>query len=62
MRNAEEHSPAKVPTHAASVLWLGGDDLQAAHGLFVRRGVTIVEPPDGEFMTVADPDGLLIEV
>ena len=62
MPNATERSPAAFPTHAMTILWLEVDDLEAAHARFVRHGVEIIQPSDGTFMIVADPDGLLIEV
>ena len=62
MPNAAERSPATFPTHAMPILWLEVDDLGAAYERFVSHGVEIIQPPDGQFMVVADPDGLLIEV
>src|SRR5204862_5614968 len=62
MPNASERSPAQFPTHAMPILWLEVDDLNAAARRFARYKVEVVQPPDGLFMMVADPDGLLIEV
>lgn len=60
--NATERSPAEFPTHAMPILWLEVVDLAAAAAWFARHDVKVVEPGDGQFMMVADPDGLLIEV
>jgi catechol 2,3-dioxygenase-like lactoylglutathione lyase family enzyme len=60
--NAAERSPAKFPTHAMPILWLEVDDLAAAAERFARYGVAVVEPGDGQYLMVADPDGLVIEV
>lgn len=60
--NAIEPSPAEFPTHAMPILWLEVDDLAAAAERFTQHGVAVVSPPDGQFMQVADPDGLIIEV
>lgn len=60
--NAAERSPAEFPTHAMPILWLEVQDLAAASDHFSRNGVEIIDPGDGQFMQVADPDGLVIEV
>ena len=60
--NATEPSPAVFPTHAMPILWLEVDDLAAAAERFARHDVRVVSPSDGQFMQVADPDGLVIEV
>jgi predicted enzyme related to lactoylglutathione lyase len=44
------------------ILWLEVDDLEAAERRFAERGVEVIQPSDGQFMMVADPDGLVIEV
>ena len=44
------------------ILWLEVPSLDAAADWFERNEVEIVDPGDGQFMQVADPDGLLIEV
>jgi catechol-2,3-dioxygenase len=62
MPNAAEPSPAEFPTHAMSILWLEVDDLAAAAARFARYKVEVVDPGDGQFMQIADPDGLVIEV
>lgn len=62
MRNAAERSPAEFPTHAMPILWLEVDDLAAASEWFARHEVPVIDPGDGQFMQVADPDGLVIEV
>ena len=60
--NAAERSPAEFPTHAMPILWLEVPSLDAAADWFARNEVEIVDPGDGQFMQVADPDGLVIEV
>jgi predicted enzyme related to lactoylglutathione lyase len=62
MPNASERSPVVPGTHASSVLWLEVNDLDAAAKWFDRHQVEIIRPPDGLFMEIADPDGLVIEV
>lgn len=62
MPNATERSPAEFPTHAMPILWLEVDDLAAAAVRFARQKVEVVTPSDGQFMQIADPDGLVIEV
>ena len=62
MPNADERSPAQFPTHAMPILWLEVDDLAAAANRFASANVEVIEPGDGQFMMVADPDGLVIEV
>jgi catechol 2,3-dioxygenase-like lactoylglutathione lyase family enzyme len=62
MPNAVERSPASFPTHAMPILWLEVDDLEAAARHFEEHRVEVVTPSDGQFMQVADPDGLVIEV
>ena len=62
MPTATERSHATFPDDAMIILWLEVDDLQSAKSQFVRHGVEIVDPGDGQFVMVADPDGLLIEV
>jgi len=60
--NAAERSPATFPTHAMPILWLEVDDLAAAAKRFAQYGVEVVEPGDGQYLMVTDPDGLVIEV
>jgi catechol 2,3-dioxygenase-like lactoylglutathione lyase family enzyme len=62
MPNATERSPSSFPDHAMTILWLEVDDLEAAERLFARNQVEVVQPSDGRFMMIADPDGLMIEV
>lgn len=62
MPNAAERSPSSFPNHAMMALWLEVDDLAAAERLFARDQVEVVQPSDGQFMMIADPDGLMIEV
>lgn len=62
MPNATEGSAGLFPTHAAATLMLEVHDLEAAHRYLLRAGVEIVEPPNGPYMIIADPDGLQIEV
>ena len=62
MPNATEDSAGLLPAHAATMLMMEVDDLRAAHRYCVRAGVVVVEPPNGPYMIIADPDGLHIEV
>jgi catechol 2,3-dioxygenase-like lactoylglutathione lyase family enzyme len=62
MPNATERSPAEFPTHAMPMLWLEVDDLEEAALLFAKQKVEVVRPCDGQFMLIADPDGLVIEI
>jgi catechol 2,3-dioxygenase-like lactoylglutathione lyase family enzyme len=62
MPNAAERSPSSFPDHAMVILWLEVDDLEDAVRLFARHQVEVVQPSDGQFMMIADPDGLMIEV
>jgi hypothetical protein len=36
--------------------------LAAAAHQFARHGVRVIFPSDGQFMQIADPDGMVIEV
>jgi catechol 2,3-dioxygenase-like lactoylglutathione lyase family enzyme len=60
--NAVEASPAKFPDHPMAMLWLETDDLAAAVRRFARSGITVLQPSDGQFMMITDPDGIVIEV
>ena len=62
MPNATEPSPARMPSHPMAMLWIETDDLAAAARRFTEFGVQILQPSDGQFMMVADPDGIIIEV
>ncbi len=62
MPNATEDSVGLLPSHAATFLMLEVDDLETAYRYCLKAGVTIVEPPNGPYMIIADPDGLQIEV
>jgi catechol 2,3-dioxygenase-like lactoylglutathione lyase family enzyme len=62
MPYAVGRSPSSFPDHAMTILWLEVDDLEAAVRLFARNQVEVVQPSDGQFMMIADPDGLIIEV
>jgi catechol 2,3-dioxygenase-like lactoylglutathione lyase family enzyme len=62
MPNATEGSAGLLPAHAATILAVEVDDLEAAHRFCIDAGATIIEPPNGPYMIVADPDGLEIEV
>ena len=62
MPNAVEPSPAKFPTHAMPILWLEVEDLPAARKRFAEHKVTVIDEGDENFMQIADPDGLAIEV
>lgn len=62
LANATERSPATFPTHAMPILWLEVSDLAKAAAWFARRNVEVIDQGDGQFMQIADPDGLVIEV
>lgn len=62
LANATEKSAGIFPTHAMPIFWLEVDDLAAAARLIADHGVTVVDEGDGQFMMIADPDGLVIEV
>jgi len=62
MPNAAERSPSSFPDQAMTILWLEVDDLAAAERHFARNQVEVVQPSDGQFMMIVDPDGLVIEV
>ncbi len=62
MPNAAARSPAEFPTHAMPILWLEVDDLEAAARRFAQQNVDVITPSDGQFLQIADPDGLIIEV
>jgi hypothetical protein len=62
MPNATQSSAGLLPAHAATMLMLEVDDFEAAHRCCQQSGVEIVEPPNGLYMIIADPDGLQIEV
>jgi len=62
LQNAESKNPATFPEHAQFMLWLEVADLERANERFVANQVQIVDEGDGQFMMIADPDGLLIEV
>jgi catechol 2,3-dioxygenase-like lactoylglutathione lyase family enzyme len=62
MPNAAERSPSSFPDQAMTILWLEVDDLAAAERHFARNQVEVVQPSDGQFMMIADPDSLMIDV
>jgi hypothetical protein len=62
MPNADERSPAQFPTHAMPMLWLEVDDLEVAGQHFAKHGVEVIALYEEQFMQIADPDGLIIEV
>ena len=62
MPNATESSSGLFPAHAATMLMVEVDNLEAAHLFCVEAGASIIEPPNGLYMIIADPDGLQIEV
>jgi catechol 2,3-dioxygenase-like lactoylglutathione lyase family enzyme len=62
MQNAEQASPARFGVHAMPILWLETPDLALAQRTLEASGVAIVHPSDGQFMVVADPDGLVVEI
>jgi catechol 2,3-dioxygenase-like lactoylglutathione lyase family enzyme len=61
MPNAAERSPAAFPTHAMPIPLLEVANLAEAAEWFAQNEVEVVDPGDGQFMQVADPDGLVIE-
>jgi len=62
LTNASEPSPAEFPTHAMPILWLEVDDLDLAKAHFARHKVPVIDPGDGQFMLITDPDRIVIEV
>jgi catechol 2,3-dioxygenase-like lactoylglutathione lyase family enzyme len=62
LHNATAASPAKFPDHPMAMLWLETDDLAGAAQRFAKFGVEVLNPSDGQFMMVTDPDGIVIEV
>lgn len=60
--NASERSSADSSMKAMTMLWVEVNDLKAATKRFAKSKVEIVDPGDGQFMQIADPDGLVIEV
>lgn len=60
--NAAERTPATFPEHAMPVLWLEVEDLATATEHFKQEEVTLLDEGDGQFLMIADPDGLAIEV
>jgi len=62
MPNSTEPTPARFPEHPMLILWLETDDLTIAERRFFECGVTILQPSDGQFMMIEDPDGIIIEV
>ena len=50
------------PEHPMTMLWLEVDDLEAARRHFDHHQVEILQPSDEQMMTIADPDGLPIEI
>ncbi len=60
--NATAASPAKFPDHSMAMLWVETDDLAAAARRFAEFGVSVLEEGDGQWMMIADPDGIVIEV
>ncbi len=62
MPNASDPTPARFPDHPMAMLWLETDDLPAAAERLVGMGVEVLHPCDGDYMMVADPDGIPIEI
>jgi O-acetyl-ADP-ribose deacetylase (regulator of RNase III)/catechol 2,3-dioxygenase-like lactoylglutathione lyase family enzyme len=60
--NAATRTPATFPADAMMMMWLEVDDLAKTAKRFAAHGVDVVDEGDGQFMMVADPDGLVIEV
>lgn len=61
MPNATEPSPSKFPTHAMPIIWMEVVDLAEARRHLNRHKVPILED-EVQYLMVADPDGLLIEI
>ena len=59
--NATEPADTSPP-RAALCLSLEVDDLDAACRRFEENDVKILQPSDGQFVVIADPDGIVIEV
>ncbi len=60
--NAERPTPARFPAHAMFSLWIEVADLAEIHRRCVEASVSVLHPPDGYTMWIADPDGLAIEI
>lgn len=60
--NAASKTPASFPVHAMMMLWLEVDNLAETAKRLADHGVEILDEGDGQFMMVADPDGLPIEI
>ena len=62
VQNAVEPSPGVFPTHAMPALWFEVAELAEARRRLEEEKVTIVDEGDGQFLMIADPDGLVIEL
>lgn len=62
MPNAMKPVESPSVDRPGAMLWLEVSDLGEAHAFLVERGVTILSPPNGQFMLITDPDGVVIEV
>jgi catechol 2,3-dioxygenase-like lactoylglutathione lyase family enzyme len=62
MPNSFRPSPSQMPDDAMAMLWLETNDLAAAERRFEEFHVTVLQPSDGQFMLITDPDGIVIEV
>ncbi len=60
--NAIEPSPARMPNHPMAMLWLVTENLGAVAQWFTESEVNVLQPSDGQFMMISDPDGVIIEV
>ena len=60
--NTDHRAPRPMLDHAMVWLWIDVADLGEMHQRCLAHGVTVVDPPDGATMTIADPDGLRIEI
>jgi catechol 2,3-dioxygenase-like lactoylglutathione lyase family enzyme len=62
MHNATAKSPALLPEHAMAMLWVEVDDLESCARRLDRLRAPVLHPSDGNYMMVADPDGIPVEV
>lgn len=60
--NSTARSPASFPEHAMAMLWVEVDDLAETERRLAGRKARVVQPSDGSYLMVADPDGVLVEV
>jgi catechol 2,3-dioxygenase-like lactoylglutathione lyase family enzyme len=60
--NADVPTPASFGAHPMTMLWLEVYDIRAAHEHVVAHGVPILGYDEVQWLMIADPDGLPIEV